>query len=132
MATENWFDLQRASLQLLQMLVRERAAGEKNLTEGYAAAVDAAEKEVAKSRRVLGSSKARALGEQAAERAAAEAQMQSTHDDVRSRRRLTTARRGPGRSNRIGPRKRSSRTKPKNAIGQSIRSTKRARSKRRS
>ena len=46
MATENWFDRQRASLQLLQTLVRERAAGEKDLTDGYAASVDAACKEL--------------------------------------------------------------------------------------
>ena len=82
MAAENWFDRQRASLQLLQTLVRERAAGEKALTDGYSAAVDAAEKEVAKSRRVLGAARARALGEQAAERAAAEAQLQSALGDA--------------------------------------------------
>ena len=82
MATENWFDRQRASLQLLQTLVRERAAGEKDLTDGYSASVDAADKEIAKSRRVLGASKARALGEQAAERAAAEAQLQSVLGDA--------------------------------------------------
>ena len=84
MATENWFDRQRASLQLLQTLVRERAAGEKEITEGYASAVDTAERDVAKSRRVLGAAKARALGEQEAERAAAEAQMESVHRDSES------------------------------------------------
>ena len=84
MATENWFDRQQASLRLLQTLVRERAAGETALGETYAATVDAAEKEIAKTRRVLGTAKARALGEHESERAASEAQMQSIHSDSES------------------------------------------------
>ena len=84
MATENWFDRQQASFRLLQTLVRERAAGETALGETYAATVDAAEKEIAKVRRVLGTAKARALGEHAAERAASESQMQSIHSDLES------------------------------------------------
>ena len=84
MATENWFDRQQASFRLLQTLVRERAAGETALGETYAATVDAAEKEIAKARRVLGTAKARALGEHVAKRAASESQMQSIHSDLES------------------------------------------------
>ena len=82
MATENWFDFQRASLLHLQTLVRDRAIAEKELAETHAAALDAAEKEIAKSRRVIGSGKARGIGEQLAERTAAEAQLQSTLSDL--------------------------------------------------
>ena len=82
MAEQNWFDLQRDSLQLLQTLVRERADGEKALTEAHAAAIDAAERDIAKSRRILGGAKARALGEFASERLAAEAQLQGENTDA--------------------------------------------------
>ena len=131
MATENWFDQQRASLRLLQTHVRERAAGEKALTDGFSAAVDAAEKEVAKSRRVLGAAKARALGEQAAERTTAEAQLQSALGDVER-----TAATGyqetkirTEQSHRAAEAE--IRTRRRNAIGRSTRSTRPARNKRR-
>lgn len=82
MATENWFDIQRTSFLQLQTLVRDRAIAEKELAESFAAAVDAAEKEITKSRRVISSGKARGIGEQLAERTAAEALLQSTLSDL--------------------------------------------------
>ncbi len=63
MPTDTLFDREQSALARLQQLVRDRAAGERAVTEGHVAATAEAEREVQKARRTVGGARKKVLDE---------------------------------------------------------------------
>jgi len=82
MPEETLFDIECRALGNLQKLVRDRAAAEESLKETHRSALEAAEREVQKSRKAIASSRQRAFDELAENQAGAEAECAERFDNA--------------------------------------------------